>query len=362
MALTEFSPPGHLSDFTEAEAAAWSRFLSRAFDERKQDGDGSVREQFFNPLEVDLEADAAERAVTWSAFPKRIALRFPAGPARWRAADRSRDVQDEYCEWSVERAADGKVKRVSFTCEGPEYWRFLANSSPDTTLALYRSHVSPTVQREDLFAPNGRYIERNRWNNGTTTGAMHLIQPNNTLLAEIELAAAATVQRQRDGELLTTEQELIDCSRYGDPDRHSDPHIGGEVNALARAGADVTLKDPVGLYIDGLSTAGWSTPDDANPQDFWRITRGVDGFAVRAVYEVMGHDYLVGDITILGRSIQFGAQIVEHVTMRLTGTAHRFGQSTARPRACLADLAGLAGAPGPLDVAQIIAPTPDTRR
>lgn len=45
--------------------------------------------------------------------------------------------------------------------------------------------------------------------------------------------------------------------------------------------------------------------------------------------------------------------------MRLTGTAHRFGQSTARPRACLA---GLAGAPGPLDVAQIIAPAPDTRR
>lgn len=359
MALSEFSPPGKLSDLTDAEAAAWSRFLFRAFEERKQDGDGSVREQFFNPLGVELEADAAERAVTWSAFPKRIALRFPAGPARWRAAERSRDAQDEYCEWSVERDAAGKVKRATFTCEGPEYWQFLANSSPEVALALYRTHVSPTVRQEDLFRPDGRYIARNRWNNGTTTGAMHLIQPNNTLLAEIELAAAATVQRERDGELLTTEQELIDCSRYGEPTRHSDPHIGGEVNALARAKADVTLKDPVGLYIDGLSTAGWATPDDADPQDFWRVTRGADGFTVRAVYEVVGHDYLVGDITILGQPIQFGAQIAEHITMRLTGTAHRFGQSTAQPRACLA---GLAGAPGPLDVAQIIAPTQPTHR
>jgi hypothetical protein len=219
------------------------------------------------------------------------------------------------------------------------------HSTPDTALALYRQHVSPTVRAEDLFTPNGRYIDRNRWNNGTTTGAMHLIQPNNTLLAEIELAAA-TVQRQRDGQLLTTEQELITCSLYGEPTRNSDPHIGGEVNALARAGADVTLHNPVGLYIDGLSTAGWNTPDDADPQDFWQITRGAPGFAVRAVYEVTGHDYLVGDITILARPIQFGGQIAEHITMRLTGTAHRFGQSTAQPRPCLASLDG---APGPLD-------------
>ncbi len=359
MALTEFSAPGNLTDFTAAEAAAWSRFLSRAFDERRQDGDGSAREQFFNPLGVELAPDAADRAITWSAFPRRITLSLPAGPARWRAADRGRDVQDEYCEWSVERAAGGKVKRVTFTCEGPEYWRFLANSSPDTALALYREHVSPSVRQEDLFTPNGRYIERNRWNNGTATGAMHLIQPNNTLLAEIELAAAGTVQRQRGGQLLTTEQELIECSLYGEPTRNSDPHIGGEVNALARAGANVTLQNPVGLYIDGLSTAGWSTPDSADPQDFWRITRGSPGFAVRAAYEVMGHDYLVGDITILGRPIEFGAQIVEQITMRLTGTAHQFGQSTAQPRACLSSFAG---APGPLDVTQIISPTQPPHR
>jgi hypothetical protein len=359
VALTEFSSPGNLDDLTTSQRAAWSRFLDNAFTERRIDGDGSTREQFFNPLGVELAADAATRDVTWSAFPKQIALSLPAGPARWRAADRSRDVQDEYCEWSVERDAQGKVKRVTFTCEGPEYWGFLANASPDTALALYQRHVGPTVTRQDLFGPGGRYIPRNRVNSGTATGAMHLIQPNNTLLAEIELAAAATVQRERDGALLTTEQELIECSGYGAPRRHSDPHIGGEVNALARAKADVTLQDPVGLYIDGLSTAGWTTPDGADPHDFWRITRGADGFAVRAVYEVRGADYLVGDITILGRPIQFGGQIAEHITMRLTGLAHRIGQSTAAPRGCLT---GLSGAPGPLEVSQVLSESPSTRR
>ena len=32
-------------------------------------------------------------------------------------------------------------------------------------------------------------------------------------------------------------QDLIDCSRYGDPGRFSDPSIGAAVNELARTGA-----------------------------------------------------------------------------------------------------------------------------
>ena len=54
--------------------------------------------------------------------------------------------------------------------------------------ALYQQHISAKVKKSDLFS-NGRDVSRNRWNNSTTAGAMHLIQPNNTLGAEIELAA-----------------------------------------------------------------------------------------------------------------------------------------------------------------------------
>lgn len=50
--------------------------------------------------------------------------------------------QDEYCEWSVERNAQGKVTRVMFTCEGPEYWTCLAEKQPETVLQVGRGgHV-----------------------------------------------------------------------------------------------------------------------------------------------------------------------------------------------------------------------------
>ena len=74
---------------------------------------------------------------------------------------------------------------------------FSRRSSPATIVELYQKHVSPDVKKEDLFR-NGRYDARNRWNNSTTAGAMHLIQPNNTLGAEIELAGAATIVRRRE--------------------------------------------------------------------------------------------------------------------------------------------------------------------
>ena len=115
---------------------------------------------------------------------------------------------------------------------------------------------------------------------------MHLIQPNNTLGAEIELAGAATIVRRRNGVVLTETQELIDVRPVRAPERHSDPHIGAMVNELARLKADITLTNPIGLYIAGLSVAGWQTPDNSDPLSYWTITRGTKEKALRAVYEV----------------------------------------------------------------------------
>lgn len=36
------------------------------------------------------------------------------------AADASRDVQDEYLEWSIIRDDENRIISVTFTCEGPE--------------------------------------------------------------------------------------------------------------------------------------------------------------------------------------------------------------------------------------------------
>jgi hypothetical protein len=267
-----------------------------------------------------------------------VQLQSISDKQRWRTADSSRDSQDEYCEWSVTRdPATDKIQRVTFTSEGPEYWQFLAAVAPDKLLALYQQHVSPNVKRADLFR-NGRYVPRNRWNNSTTTGAMHLIQAANTLGAEIELAAAATIVRRTNGALLTEAQELIACGQYGQPERHSDPHIGAIVNELARMKADITLTNPVGLYIAGLSVAGWQTPDGSDPLTYWTITRGTKEKALRAVYEVpASKGFAVGDIKINGKPIEFGAQIADFIRIKLTGTATRIGQSTVAPfDACVA--------------------------
>ena len=99
------------------------------------------------------------------------------------------------------------------------------------------------------------------------------------------------------------------------------------------AKADVTLADPVGLYIAGLSTVGWSTPDGSNPLDYWKIARGNPDKALRAVYEVpQDKGFVVGDIAINGKPIDFGGQIADFLQIKVTGLACRFGKSNVPPK------------------------------
>ncbi|MER7707680.1 hypothetical protein ABTX81_32865 [Kitasatospora sp. NPDC097605] len=341
--LPSYNPPGHLTDLDGAGLKAWDTFISDSVDRAAQGPDpsevlnDSPRSQYYNLTRTDTDADATEATVTWTAFPRTIKLTSLGDLQRWKRADASRDVQDEYCEWSVTRGTDGKITKVTFTCEGPEYWSLLAQTDPAAVLALYRQFVDPGVQHGDLFAVDGTYNPRNRWNDSTSHGAMHLVQRNNTLGAEIELAAAATIVRVIDGEELTTEQQLVQCSMYGQAERNSDPHIGGSVNAIARQKADIALADPVGLYFNDLSTDGWAAPDGSDPKDYWTYVRGDADHPVRAVYEVpQERGFTVGDITINGKPIQFGAQITDFITIRLTAVACRFGRSTTEPKtACV---------------------------
>ncbi|MEV7028381.1 hypothetical protein [Kitasatospora sp. NPDC093558] len=306
--LTSYTPPGNLTDLDATGAKAWDTFISDSVDQAVKGPDpsqvlhDSPRGQFYNLTKTDTAADATEATVTWTAFPRIIKVNSISDPQRWQRADASRDVQDEYCEWSVTRDTTGKITKVTFTCEGPEYWSLLAQTDPGTVLNLYQTFISADVQHGDLFGPDGAYQPRNRWNDSTSHGAMHLIQRNNTLGAEIELAAAATIVRVIDGQELATEQQLIQCSKYGQAERNSDPHIGGAVNAIARQKADVSLADPVGLYFNDLSTDGWATPDNTDPKSYWTYVRGDVTHPVRAVYEVpQGRGFAVGDITIGGK-------------------------------------------------------------
>jgi len=337
LVLASFDPPGGLTDLDADGRNKWGLFLSDTVDSAIT-GDpthtnDSPRAQFYNLTKTETDADEKTQDISWIAFPRQVAIGSGSDVQRWTRADASRDVQDEYCEWCVtRRSTDHKITRVTFTCEGPEYWEILAASSPKTVTALYQQHISPDVKQDDLFDSGGKYIERNRWNTDTTEGAMHLVQANNTLGAEIELAAAATIIRVIGGRVLTGEQELIHCSGYGAPERNSDPHIGGVVNGVAQLKADIALANPVGLYFEDLSTAGWAAPDGSDPKTFWSFTRGTVGHFVRAVYEVPSEKaFVVGDITISGAPISFGGQIADFISMKLTAVACRFGKSSVAP-------------------------------
>jgi len=344
MLLGQFAPPGNADPLDPQHAAKWSEVVKSFFQTAlvghpDQVAHDAPRPQFYDPTATETADDAAEATITWSAFPRQVALAAPGTRQRWELADSSRARQDEYCEWSVMREG-GRITSIQFTCEPPEYWRFLAAVDPERVVALYRQFVSRDVQEDDLFVDD-RYVLLNRWNSTTDGGAMHLIHRPNSLSAEIELAAASSIVREIPGEgTLMEEQELIACGEYGNGERNSDPHIGGEVNALTRQRADVTLADPVGLYIDGLRTELFETPDGSDPQACWTVVRGDPERAVRAVFEVPDDRFAIEEILIDGQPIAFGAQLADHITMKLVGVACRLGASDAEPlSACVSPLA-----------------------
>jgi hypothetical protein len=331
MLLTAFDPPGFLDDFTPEQKKQWSAFISDRIDfEMNNSAEGH---HFYNPTKEDTAADVQTAEISWTAFPRIVAVNAVSDQARWQTADGSRDAQDEYCEWSVTRdAGSNKITKVTFTCEGPEYWTRLAQANPAKVVSLYQTFIGPEVTMEDLFGSDGTYDPNNKWNNSTTLGAMHLVQPNNTLDAEINIAVQSTIIRKINGTELTGEQELIDCGQYGDGERNSDPHIGAQINELARQRADVCIANPVALYIRGLATNGWQTPDGSDPKQYWTVLRGDAGHTLRTVFEVpAAKGFTVGDITINGVPIDFGGQIADFITIKVVGQACRFGKSTAAP-------------------------------
>ena len=343
--------------------------------------------QFYNPARYDPGGPIVEQAGTWNAFPKELLRRF-GRPRALLEADRLwplsgyRGIFDsdlpevlsgkppgvarnvyyrplvEYCEWHVDRdPLSGAIRRVTFTSEPPEYWQALFGGTlhalgdlaspaikfpgdPQRVLALYHELVGPQVQLDDLRVRErfigaegeiyemGDYNPYNIWN--TQRGIVHLNAPPNSLGAEIKLGADATVlYGSASGEPVVHPDALICCAGYGGPNRNSDPTIGATVNALARAGAMVTLINPVGLYMDHMDTSGWELPAGVNPNDCIRIVRGAPHMIERLVVEVPSETGLtLSDLLIAGQPIRYGGQLAECITVKLVGAAAQIGAVT----------------------------------
>ncbi|WP_415919559.1 hypothetical protein [Tateyamaria sp. SN6-1] len=390
--LPGFSTPAQVQDFPNDTAkqdalnARWSDNINRFTEQTIQnDPWSSINQprltQYFNPTQTDVPGDAPVVKIPWTAFPRRITTTFPdvGQKKQWEYADNGpndpdygprgpRGWQDEYCEWSVKRNAAGKITEVMFTCENREYWFSLWEIDPERVLDLYRTLVSADVEMDDLILRDGNgkpvidretgrpaYNDRNPWNSTTTNGAVHLISNPNALSAEIFLAGQATILRETaTGTPITDKSQLIQCSKYGTPNRNSDPTIGADVNGLVRSNhLRVSLHDPVGLYIQTPNFDSFqlpfTAPAGAHPSDYWTVKRGhVAGsgdkldFILHAVYKVPEElGFTVGDIMIDGFSIDFASQITEKFEIALAGVG--------LPQSSTPDVLHCAGdAPAPL--------------
>jgi hypothetical protein len=310
--LERFDTPARLRDVPAAARQDWSATISGIFADYV-----GRHPQFYDPTAAETPTKTTVAKASWPAFPARLTRGNPPPEARWANADEDRAKQDEYCEWSVERDNAGKVTRLTFTTEVPEYWEFVAKHDRERLLDLYRELVAPDVERDELF-DGDTYLPDNPRNQGTTGRLAHLVQGNNKLTAAVDLVARATVLRQRNGVPVTTQQALVVCSGLGDPFRHSDPQIAQLVNNAAAMGDEVTLRDPIGLYLDEFDATGFRAPDGTPAAAFWTIERGGPSHPVRARFEVPpGHGYAVGDLELDGRRITFGGQVADRVRVRV---------------------------------------------
>lgn len=310
--MARFSPPGMLSDLTRDEdLQAWSDLVDGALDgviARLVAAVGADNAQLVNPLR-DPIADARPRVIPWLTPPQAVYDSNRLADARTIVdADRMRERQDEYSEWYTHRDPSGNVVAVDVTTELPEYWQFLADTLPRPDfVALYRRYVDAAVTEADLFPGGGPYDPFNPFN--TDRGAMHMICGINNLNAALGLIWNATIWR------LTGSQpsDVQDCG-FAAP-HHADPTVIAHFNRLAREGRYITLADPVGVYILGVDTSGWRTPDGSDPRALVEVVRGTP--AVRVRVGPPASAFTLSEVTIGGEPIRGGAQVAECVVVGL---------------------------------------------
>jgi hypothetical protein len=314
--LPRFDTPASVRDAPAGSPfyTSWSSFIAAELP-AMQIGDtgGGV----YDPTETDVTI-AATKTLTWMGFPRDVLLpaRRDDKAAAYAAADADvarRNPQNEYFEWFVQRNADGKITKLTFVTETPEYYQTLWNTDPILVLNLYQALVDPGITLAEI-GPGGTYDRFNPWN--TTRGIVHYIQPINTLGAALGLALSAITSPPPFADNFEARPALWSAPTA------VDPRVSFDVHMLVRKGLAVTLAEPIGLYIVEWNDSGFTRPDGRPAGNYWRIVRGVPGMVLRLEYEVpAGEGFVVGDMRIGGHPIRYGGQLAEHITVGLAGAA-----------------------------------------
>ncbi|KXX82080.1 hypothetical protein MMYC01_201566 [Madurella mycetomatis] len=311
-----FGQPGGLQDL---DAETWDKVVSDVIGKQMLKESAHI----YNPLAVSTDNSPEERKISWQAFPKNLR----ECQKKWALAD-MRENQDEYCEWEVQRE-NGKIVKITFTCEVPEYWEQMCEDKPDHLLQQYRFLLGNDNITIDDLRKNGKYDTKNKWNLDVQKNGdiVHLSQANNTLKDAVELVADSTILRRDQNDTLIEDQmRLLDevasiDNKDRSKGRHSDPEIMAIVNEFVRNGKSVAITESPGVYIDNFDYAKFSVPghDNVNIHRFWTVARGDKAKCVRAVFQVPPDlGFVVGDIVDdKSHQIDHGSRVAEHVWIRL---------------------------------------------
>jgi hypothetical protein len=230
--------------------------------------DNYPNKQFFNPFKIEASEDRRIIKINWVAFPCHLKSMMCSDQFTYEMGDKN-NFQSEYCEWSVERNTNGKIKKVIFTCD------FL-----------------------DL--------------------------KNNNLNDLIKLASESTRIREMNGKFLIEQQALMRYGKYGDINKISEQLISSKINFLSQNKSMVSLLNPVSVYFDEFRAIGWRAPDKSNVATYFKIKN--DGKT--AIYEVPeSKGFCVSDIKINGRNINYGSQIADFIRMKLYIIAQNIGKT-----------------------------------
>jgi hypothetical protein len=335
--VTRFDTPGRLRDLPESSPfyADWHATVGGFIDagvltatlDPTPPGSG-----FYNASVTEVNA-VGSRALVWMGFPRPLFIAdlpggrrevFRKGDTRGDFRPGGRTTQVEYLEWFTERDERGRITKVTFTTESPEYWEALFQNSggPERVLELYRQLLgNPAISLSEITHASGKYNPLNQWN--TARGIIHYIvdhdpelnTPQNLINAAVGLAASALVQP-----IVSDSFQSI-----GSTETSADMRVSRDVSALARKGLQITAADPIGVYIGGWDDTGWTKPDGSPVDNYWQVVRPAGASrppALRLVYEVPASEgFVVGDIRIGGRPIEFGGQIAEHLTVMFSAVA-----------------------------------------
>jgi hypothetical protein len=319
--VTQFDTPGGLRDFPEGSAfyGRWHDEINRMLGSVPTPGSGGIGE-FYNPHVTEVNP-VGERLLVWMGFPRQLMIThrdnrqraFEIGDTRGATET---TTQVEYLEWHVTMDA-GKIKKVTFVTETPEYWRTIFDFDRNRVLQLYKDLVNPSIVMADITHADGSYNPLNAWN--TSKGIVHYIvtSPANTLGAAIGLAQGSVA--------LTGALHVKDNYELSPGAQTSaDPRVQTDINMLARKGLSVTGRESIGLYMVATDDTGWTKPDGSPVGNYWRVVRGRPGAALRLEYEVPASEgFFVSDISIGGRAIKYGGHLAEHVTVMIGGLAGR---------------------------------------